>query len=88
MERYHNGSGWTVHRREPSSSPGTASSTITAARPLELELELELAKSSGKPVARAHPDRLLNVALTLVATISSGAWFGVWALLALTAFLN
>ena len=89
VERYYNGVGWTVHRRELPTATATAPVAIQGAAPAPEPGEQALAQpNSGRGVLSSSRRRLLNRVLTLVAICSFGGWLGVWVLLALTAFLN
>lgn len=89
-ERYHNGVGWTVHRRESVESPPTTPIPRAAAQPpLASPAESQQPTPARKErVKSARSGRLLNRILAIVAICAFGGWLGVWILLALTAFLN
>jgi hypothetical protein len=92
VERYHNGVGWTVHRREPDEAPATTPNAVLIAPPPESSPKPAKSPSPTPPgkerVGTARSGRVLNQILALMAICSFGGWLGVWILLALTAFLN
>ncbi|WP_197378215.1 DUF2510 domain-containing protein [Mycolicibacterium mengxianglii] len=87
-QRYHNGTGWTVHRRAatnvqtlpprvaPNSGPEPEPPTVPQPR---------VTPAVIKPRRRR---RTLDRVLTAVAICSFGAWLGFWVLLALAGILN
>ncbi|WP_408632975.1 DUF2510 domain-containing protein [Mycolicibacterium mengxianglii] len=93
-QRYHNGAGWTVHRRAatnvqtlpprfaPNSGPEPEPPTVPQPRLTPVAITPDVIKH------RRRRRRALDRVLTAVAICSFGAWLGFWVLLALAGILN